>query len=66
MLEWLTIIIFYAYLILMFYRTHWVYKQRKKLRDNMSDDDFCQKYFLYWDFNKMVNRFWVWDIEKMK
>jgi len=58
--------IFCSYFAMMIYRNYWVYKQRGRLRDSIPDDEFCQKYYLYWDFNKMVNHFWIWDIEKMK
>ena len=65
MLELLALI-FCFYYALMLYRNRWVFKQRQKLRDSIPDDEFCQKYYLYWDFNKMLNHFWIWDIEKMK
>lgn len=54
------------YCVLMLYRNHWVFKQRQKLIDSIPDDEFCQKYYLYWDYHKMMNHFWIWDIEKMK
>jgi len=68
MLELLALIFcfYYAYYALMLYRNHWVFKQRQKIRDSIPDDEFCQEYYRYWDFNKMLNHFWIWDIEKMK
>lgn len=59
----LCVCLFYGFL---FYRVHWVSKERSKLRQTMSDDDFCQNYYKYWDYGKMYRSFWIWDIEKMK
>lgn len=60
MITILTIYALVACSILFFQiRNNWVFKTRK----NMIDDDF-QKYKTLVDYNTMLFRFWIWDVEK--
>lgn len=47
--------------ILMLVRNEWVYKSRDKLISERFDE-----YDDYLDYDAMMRKFWVWDIEKLK
>jgi hypothetical protein len=45
----------------MLYRNNWVYKQRMLLIDTK-----WETYHNYWDYQKMMKYWWIWNVEKMK
>ena len=44
-----------------FYRNSWVYSKRTDILFNN-----FQEYEKLWSYDKMLNHFWIWDIDKMK
>lgn len=58
-------------LLALFVRNNWVYNQQKKILNkiNPGDSDFEEKirdFDSYSDYNTMIWKFWIWDINKFK
>jgi len=45
----------------MLFRNDWVFKQRQRLLD----ENFFE-YSKYWSYEKMLQKFYIWDVEKMR
>jgi hypothetical protein len=68
----------FVFCLFMVYRNQWVYRKRKwfgevvrkvteeQVKKGTYDSERHLKYYdSIWDYNKMSNCFWVWDINKM-
>ncbi len=74
----LLIFVFIGFCIFMLFRNNWIYKIRtahcdlvhelmeKKIKDGSYSVTLNRQYHdCVWEYNKMLNHFWIWDISKM-
>lgn len=55
------LLVFIIAVVVALARNSWVYRRRVWLIHNE-----WEHYYDYWDYEKMMWHFWIWDVNKMK